>query len=138
MFIRLHLDYGDIVYDKSNNETFINKTEKAQYDAALAITGAIRGISRENFYTELRKLACFYKIQSTGLPKYLLQLIPTSNHSYILRKPLNTPHYYYRTDTFMNSFFPNVINEWNKQDEKITGAATLPLLRVSLLKMGHP
>ena len=39
-FIKPHLDYGDIVYDKPDNETFINKIEKAQYDAALAITGA--------------------------------------------------------------------------------------------------
>ena len=27
-FIRPHLDYGDIVYDKPYNETFLNKTEK--------------------------------------------------------------------------------------------------------------
>ena len=71
-FIRPHLDYGDIVYDKPNNETFINKIEKAQYEAALAITGAIRGTSREKLYTELgleslkfklwfRKLPCFVK-----------------------------------------------------------------------------
>ena len=83
-FIKPHLDYGDIVYDKPDNETFINKIEKAQYDAALAVTGAIRGTSREKLYAELgieslkfrrwfRKLACFYKIQSTELPKYLLQ-----------------------------------------------------------------
>ena len=44
-FIRPHLDYGDIVYDKPNNETFINKIEKVQYDATLAITGTIRGTS---------------------------------------------------------------------------------------------
>ena len=83
-FIKPHLDYGDIVYDKPDNETFIDKIEKAQYDAALAVTGAIRGTSREKLYAELgieslkfrrwfRKLACFYKIQSTELPKYLLQ-----------------------------------------------------------------
>ena len=82
--IRLHLDYCDIVYDKPDKEIFINKIEKAQYDAALAVTGAIRGTSREKLYAELgieslkfrrwfRKLACFYKIQSTELPKYLLQ-----------------------------------------------------------------
>ena len=103
-FIRPHLDYGDIVYDNQDNEIFINKIEKAQYDAALAITGTIRGTSLEKLYAELgieslkfrrwfRKLACFYKIQSTGLPQYLLQLIPTNNHSYTLRKPLNIPHY---------------------------------------------
>ena len=92
------------MYDKPNNETFINKIEKSRYDAALAITGTIRGTSREKLCAELgleslkfrrwfRKLTCFYKIQSTGLPKYLLQLIPTNNHSYILRKLLNIPHY---------------------------------------------
>ena len=79
----------------------------------------------------------FINIWSTGLPKYLLQLIPTNNHSYTLRKPLNIPHYYCRTDTFKNSFFPNVINKWNKLDEKIKGATLFSLLKASLLKMGH-
>ena len=50
MCIRPHLEYDDIVYDKSNNEAFIKKIEKAQYDAALAITGAIRRTSREKPY----------------------------------------------------------------------------------------
>ena len=54
-----------------------------------------------------------------------------------MRKPLNIPHYYYRTDTFKNSFFPNVINEWNKPDEKIKGATSF-FLKASLLKMGRP
>ena len=140
-FIRLHLDYGDIAFDKLNNETFINKIEKAQYDAALAITGAIRGTSREKLYAELDteslkfrrwfwKLACFYKIQSTGSPKYLLQLIPTNKHSYTLRKSLNVPHYYCRTVTFKNSFFSQFVSEWNKLDEKINGATSL--LKTSL------
>ena len=128
-FIRSHLDYGDIVHDKSINKTFINKIDKAQHDAALAITGTIRGTSREKLYAEVgieslkfrrwfKKLACFYKIQSIGLPKYLLRLVPTNNRSYTLRKPLNIPHYFCRTDIFQKSFFPNVINEWNKLDEK--------------------
>ena len=80
----------------------------------------------------------FINIWSTGLPKYLLQLIPTNNHSYTLRKPLNIPHYYCRTDTFKNSFFPNVINEWNKLDEKIKGAPTFSLFKALLLKVGRP
>ena len=55
-----------------------------------------------------------------------------------MRKPLNIPHYYCRTDTFKNSFFPNVINEWNKLDEKIKGATSFSLFKASLLKMGCP
>ena len=83
-------------------------------------------------------MACFYKIQSTGLPKYLLQLIPNNNHCYIFRKPLNIPHFYCRNDTFKNSFFPNVINEWNKVDEKRKGATSFSLFKASLLKVGCP
>ena len=135
------------MYGKPNNETIINKIEKAQYNAALAITGTIRGTPRKKPYAELGieslkfrrwfwKMARFYKIQSTGLPKNLLQLIPTNNHSYTLRKSLNIPHYYCGTVTFKNSFFPNHINEWNKPDEKIKGATSFSLFKASLLKMG--
>ena len=76
-----------------------------------------------------RKLASFYKVSSTKLPKYLLQLIPTNNHyhSYILMKHLNIPSYHCRTDTFKNSFFPNVTNRWNKLEKKIKGATSFSL-----------
>ena len=44
-FVRPHLDYGDIIYDQPNNESFYNKLETVQYNAALAITGSIQGTS---------------------------------------------------------------------------------------------
>ena len=44
-FIRPHLGYGDTVYDQPNNENFCNTIENVQYNAALAITVAIKGIS---------------------------------------------------------------------------------------------
>ena len=46
-FIRPHLDYGDILYDKAYNMSFHQKLESIQYNACLAITGAIRGTSKE-------------------------------------------------------------------------------------------
>ena len=39
-FVRPHLDYGAIIYDQPQNES-CNKSENIQYNAALAITGAI-------------------------------------------------------------------------------------------------
>ena len=45
-FVRPHLDYADIIYDKPDNESFNELVEKFQYHAALAITGAIRVTSR--------------------------------------------------------------------------------------------
>ena len=44
-FVRPHLDYGDIIYDQPNNESFCQKLRSYKYIAALAITGSIRGTS---------------------------------------------------------------------------------------------
>ena len=52
-FIRPHLDYRDIIYDKPDNESFKNKIEKFQYKVCIAITGAVQGTSREHLYQEL-------------------------------------------------------------------------------------
>ena len=52
-FIRTYLDYVDIIYDKPNNMNICSKIESLQYNAALAITWAIRGSSKEELYQEL-------------------------------------------------------------------------------------
>ena len=72
-FIRPHLDYCDIIYHKpvydefiseyfserassdpvNINEQFTSKIEAVQYNSALAITGCIRGTSKEKLYSEL-------------------------------------------------------------------------------------
>ena len=91
-FIRPHLDYGDIVYDRAFNESFHKNLESIQYNAAIAITGAIRGTSSEKLFQELgleslksrrwlRKLCSFYKIFHKKSPSYLFQLIPPNNKS---------------------------------------------------------
>ena len=53
MFVRLHLDYAYIMYDKSGNVIFESELERVQYKACLAITGAIQGTNRESIYAEL-------------------------------------------------------------------------------------
>jgi len=96
-FIRPHLDYGDILYDKPNNENFQNKIEQVQYRACLAITGAIKGTSRERLYDELglhslierrwrSKLIFFYKIMKGLLPEYLFSYLEfRTQENYSLR-----------------------------------------------------
>ena len=51
-FIRPNLDYADIIYDEPNNMNICNKIRSLQYNAALAITGTIRGSSKEQLYQE--------------------------------------------------------------------------------------
>ena len=52
-FVRPHLDYGDVIYDQPNNESLCQKTESVQYNAALAIKGAIKGTSQMKLCNEL-------------------------------------------------------------------------------------
>ena len=42
-----------ILYDQPNNKSFSQKIETVQYNAALAITGAIKGTSQIKVYNEL-------------------------------------------------------------------------------------
>ena len=52
-FLRPPIDYGDIIYEHPQNDSFSEKLESIQYKAALAITGAIQGTSRDKIYLEL-------------------------------------------------------------------------------------
>ena len=52
-FVKPHLDYGDIIYDEVYNKIFHQKLESIQYNVCLALSGAIRGSSREKLYQEL-------------------------------------------------------------------------------------
>ena len=47
------IDYGDITYDQPNKQSFSNKIEVVQYNAALAIINAIKGTSRTKLHKEL-------------------------------------------------------------------------------------
>ena len=52
-FIRPHLNYADILYDKPENQNFQNELEKVQYKARLVINSAIPENSRQKVYEEL-------------------------------------------------------------------------------------
>ena len=84
-FVRPILDYADIIYDKPLTESFKDKLEMVQYNAALVITGAFKGTSRDRIYRELglespaeqmwsRKIFFFHKIIN-GLYQYIYRHI---------------------------------------------------------------
>ena len=143
--IRPHLDYGDIIYVKAYNNSFHQNLEKIQYNSALAITGAIRGTSKEKLYQELgleslekrrwyRKLCYFYKIFNKQSPTYLLNIIPASCRSYLARYVENVPSFKVRHDFFKNSFFPSTVIEWNKIDKNIRKSESFAIFKKSILK----
>ena len=47
-FIRSILEYADVIYDQPSNISFSDQIESIQYNAALAITGAIKGTPRDS------------------------------------------------------------------------------------------
>ena len=84
-FVRPHYDYGDIIYDQPNNDSFCNMIERVQYNAALTITGVIKGTSQLKIYKELgfeflkfrrlfRHLCLFYKSRSAQTRRYLFSI----------------------------------------------------------------
>ena len=109
-FVRPHLDYGDIIYDQPQNESFCNKLESIQYNAALAINGAIRGASKTKLCKELgleflksrrwfRRLCTFYKIITYNIRLYLADLLPKGTHSYNTHKSEDISTFQSRTET---------------------------------------
>ena len=126
-FIRPLLDYGDIIYDRAYNTSFHQNIESIQYNAALAITGAVRGTSREKLYQELgfeslqqrcwyRKLCCLFKLINNQSRRYLFQLVPSLNTRHFSRNSENIPQLRTKHDFFRNSFFLSTIKEWNNLD----------------------
>ena len=74
-FIRLHLDYGDVIYDRAFNESFHQRLESIHYNAAITIT-------RENLFQELGLKTLKSRrwlILHSKSPGYLIKLIPENN-----------------------------------------------------------
>ena len=46
-FVRSNHDYDDVIYEQPNNSGLRYRIETVQYNAALLITGAIKGASKE-------------------------------------------------------------------------------------------
>ena len=143
--IRPHLDYGDIIYDKPHIDNFVNKMETVQYNAALAITGAIRGTSKERIYRELgiesladgrwfRRMCSFWKIVKGISPFYLTNYLPSFQHSRNPTRQNLFTAFPSKTDYFANSFFPYSVNQWNILDPAIRDINTIYMFKKTLLK----
>ena len=148
-FIRPHLDYCDVIYDQPNNELFQQKLESVQYNATLAITGAIKGTSRIRLYQELgleslsdrrwyRRLVKFYNIVKGSCPSYLNKFLPCKQRSYNTERSDQFRGFNANTNFFKNSFFPYCVCEWNKLDPSIRNSASISIFKNCLLKFIRP
>ena len=120
------------------------KLESVQYKAALAITGAIQGTSRENFQ-ELgleslkdrrwyKRLCCMFKIINEEAPKYLLDLIPKIQQTIVTRYS-NIPLFFCRTESFKYSFFPSTLKDWFNLNDYIRNSESISIFKKRLLSI---
>ena len=148
-FIRPHFDYGDIIYDQTYNTSFHQRLELLQYNAALAITGAIHGTSKEKLYNELgleslqnrqwyRKLSFLYKVIANQSPSYLFKMIPNKNMSFPTRGSDNIPSLDTTHNFFQNSYFPSSIKESNRLDIDIRKSDSISIFKKRILSFIRP
>ena len=117
----------------------LSRIQSVQDNAAIAITGAIRGTSSEKLYQELgleslrwlRKLCLFYKIYNKS-PSYLHNLTPAKVKFYSTRSSQidNTCNIKTRSNFSRNNFFPSTITEWNKLDRDIRNSDCLNVFKL--------
>ena len=128
--VRPHFDYCDIIYHTPPIQSergqilpsLMEKVEKIQYSAALAITGARQGSSRLKIYKELgwesltdrrlcRRILVLHKIIDSDKANYLKEKLPPNRSPFLTYVFQNIKC---KTDRHKNSFFPNAISLWNE------------------------
>ena len=123
--------------------------ETVQYNASLAITGAIKGTSRERLYQELeleslgdrrcyRRLIFFFNIVTHNSPNYLYTLLPDNQRSYDAERNKLFLVPFSHTNYFTNTFFPYCVSEWNKLGKELRNATSISSFKKSLLVFIRP
>ena len=109
--LSVHFDYCDIIYHIPSKQTqlgvthnaLMEKTERIQYQAALAVTGAWQGTCRSKLYEELgweslsdrrwcRRILQIHKIVNDKTPSYLKNKLPRLRRLLYRQSSGNTFH----------------------------------------------
>ena len=135
VLVRSHLDYCDIIYHIPSHQTqaplgvtlnsLMEKVERIQYQAALAISGAWRGSSRSKLYEELgwetlsdrrmyRRTLQIHKICNHKTPSHLNDNMPPNCRALFSGNTRNTfREIICKSNRYTNSIFPDAIAPWN-------------------------
>ena len=133
--VRSHSDYYDVICHLPpllhqaplgvSLNSLMEKVERLQYQAALAITGAWNGSSRTKLYKELgweslsdrrrcRRVLQIHKIYNNETQYYLTDKLPPKSRSLFNGNDRNTfRSIICKSNRYMNSFFPDAITSWN-------------------------
>ena len=162
LYVRPHLDYGDILYDIpesqkqsifSNNLTnnLMAKIESIQYEAAKIVTGAWHGTSRDKLYSDLgweplhqrrtfRKLLLLFEVLKNSSPNYLSETVALYNYnrdSRLYNKGFLRP-VFCQSKRYKLSFFPSTISDWNLLDNNTQKSPTTSIFKNKILNKIRP
>ena len=158
--VRSHLDYCDFIYHAPplyhqpplgfSLNCLMEKVEKVQYEAALAITGAWKGSSRSKLYDELgweslsdRRLCSrvkqIFKIANNLTPDYLAYKLPSHSRPLYDGGIRNSfRELICKSNRYKNSFFPDAIHCWNSIINHFENMPSLVALRKHLNVLFRP
>ena len=144
-FIRLLLEYPDVVWDNCN-QTEAYELETIQHEAARIVTGASKLVSINALLSETswetlaarrktHKLQLFFKMVNALSPDYLSSLVPPTVGSltpYPLRNATNIQTIHSALQLYYNSFLPSVIRDWNELSEEVRNSTTINSFKCKL------
>ena len=131
--------------------SLMEKVERVQYQAALAITGAWQGSSRSKIYDELgwetlsdrrkgMRVLLINKIINNNTASYLNEKLPPFCRE-MFSGNIRTTFHAIRCETYhMNSFFPDAIASWNLFMERFNYKVipSLSLLKHDIISLIRP
>lgn len=162
LYVRPHLDYGDIVYhsanpqkytifEPSNNTPILKQVESIQYDAARIVTGAWKGSSMDKLYQILgwesmnnrrimRKLGILHETFLNKYPYYLDNIL--NNNKFAensrLSNQMRLKNIPCKRSRYKKAFFPSTISDWNRLDLDIKSSKSKPIFKRKLLNKIRP
>ena len=135
--IRPIMEYGDVIWAGGN----IGDLDKLdmQKNAARVVTGATARCDTSTLMNDvawpmlasrrrIHRLTMFYQIVNGLSPPYLRDLLPArvgERSRYNMRTGQNFTVPLCRTNTYLKSFFPYTMTEWNRLENSVTNAPTL-------------
>ena len=147
LYVRPHLDYGDIVYHRYDLEFKFDFTQNWNPPNTQQ---RLRGTNTDRLYEELgweilyyrrsyRRLCHFFKLRNDQRPYYLYSEIPQEhNLHHILRRPNVYEPNVISTNRFSHTYFQNCMREWNLSDETIKNSPTISVFKRELVRLVRP
>ena len=136
--IRPIMEYGDVIW-AGGNIGDLDKLDMAQKNAARVVMGATARCDTSTLINDvawpmlasrrrIHRLTMFYQIVNDLSPPYLRDLLPArvgERSRYNMRTGQNFTVPLCRTNTYLKSFFPYTMTEWNRLENSVTNAPTL-------------